>query len=85
MEIFNCTFEVNVNGNLRTMAIQAPRMIIEQEFLKLMQQAYHLPEPISVKLLRMVPVYSEIDKCWKNIENSITYENPAYLKTNHSM
>lgn len=83
MEIFNCTLEVKANGETRAISMQAPRPVIEHEFLRLVQDASRLPKPISIKLSRMVPIYSEIDKCWKNIENSITYENPTYLRTNH--
>ncbi len=60
--------------------MQAPRVLIEQKFLSLVQQAANNPNPISVKLMRKVPIYDNFDDKWIERENSVLFMNHAYKK-----
>ena len=36
--------------------------------------------PVSVKLSRKESIYNQFDNEWKELENSITFKNNAYIK-----
>jgi len=81
MEVFICTFEIDANNVVQRQVMQAPRLMIEQEFLALMQSAANSDKPIRVKLSREVPIYDEFEKQWIKREHSIEFANNAYIST----
>lgn len=80
IEIFECTFDIEIDGTTKKNRIQAPRIAIEQQFLSLVQQAANSSQAIKIKMSRIVPVYDNFDKKWINRENSVTFANNAYIK-----
>lgn len=77
-ETFDCVIEVNVNGEVQRSGMSAPRIIIEQQFMSLVQQAAQANAPVIVTLSRNVPVYNEFDGNWIERESSITFSNSYY-------
>lgn len=65
-------------GHKQSFLMQSPRIMIEQKFLSLVQQAAKNPNPVSVKLMRKVPIYDNFDGKWIERENSILFMNLAY-------
>ena len=61
--------------------MQAPRMLIEQQFLQLIQQAANLQTPIKVKMSRIEQIYDNFDQKMVDRENSVSFMNNAYLAT----
>jgi hypothetical protein len=82
MKIFSVSITVNVDGNIQKRAIQAPRMMIEQEFISLVQQATQSNEPIKLIMSIKFPLYDEWHDKWNECENSITFTNDAYKNAN---
>ncbi len=80
MEVFECTFDVEVDGVTNRSRIQAPRVALEQQFMSLVQQAANSAKPVKVKMSRVVPIYDNFDNKWINRENSVTFANNAYIK-----
>ena len=78
IEMFACVFEIEANGNIRRQRIEAPRMIIEQQFMSLVQQAANNTTPIRVKMSRMESVWNQFDNVWVDVENSIEFTNIAW-------
>ena len=68
MNIYTCTFEIEIGGRWSRQTIQAPQIMIQHRFVEFVQQFHGSTEPI----------YSQFDKRWINRENSIEYCNAAY-------
>lgn len=79
IEIYECTIEIKRVHGSQTSRIQAPRMMIEQEFISLAQAISQTNEPVMIRLSREVPVYDQFYKRWINNENSIELKNKQYL------
>lgn len=77
-EVFDCTFDIEVNGDMQRSSMQAPRMIIEKQFIQFVQQASQTNSPVKIKMSRMVPVYDDMRDEWIERENSIVFTNNAY-------
>lgn len=80
-ELFDVTFEITEGNNIRNQRMQAPRMLIEQQFLQLIQQAANLQTPIKVKMSRIEQIYDNFDQKMVDRENSVSFMNNAYLAT----
>ncbi len=79
MDIFVCSFEINANGVIHRQTVQAPRVVLEQQFMSLMEQAYHDPNPVMVKMSRPIDIWDPFDKKMIRRENSIVVKNSAYV------
>ena len=80
-ELFDVTFEITEGNNIRNQRMQAPRMLIEQQFLQLIQQAANLQTPIKVKMSRIEQIYDNFDQKMVDREISVSFMNNAYLAT----
>ena len=78
MEIFVCTFEIIVGENTQWRTLEAPRIMLEREFISLVNEAANNPNPIKVKMSRKVPIWNPFDNQWIEQENSITFMNNVY-------
>ena len=81
MELFTCKFDIEVDGVREHHFQQAPRIFLERQFVSLVQQAYGQQVPIMIKMSREIPVWSQVDQKWLYRENSVVYQNHAYLKS----
>ena len=77
-EIKSCAFEIENNGFAQQQTMQAPKMVIIQQFLALIQQAINTNEPVRIKMSTMVPVYSD-KSGYRNMESYIEFKNNSYL------
>lgn len=80
MEVFECTFDIEVEDRIQHQVVQAPRAVLEQQFLSLVQQAIQSSKSVKVKMSRKVPIYDNFNKKWIERENSVTFANNAYIK-----
>lgn len=80
MEVFECTFDIEVEDRIQRQTVQAPRVALEQQFLGLAQQAAKSNKPMRVKMSRQIPIYDNFDKKWIVRENSVAFANNAYIK-----
>lgn len=80
-ELFDVEIEITTLRGARVSQISAPRMILEQQFLSLVQEAASIPEPAKVKMKRMIHIYSQFDNCWYDRECSIEFTNYAYTRS----
>ena len=78
LEIKSCAFEIENNGFAQQQTMQAPKMIIVQQFLALIQQAINTNERVRIKMSTMVPVYSD-KSGYRDMESSIEFKNNLYL------
>ena len=77
-EIFDCTLVIE-NGNQKQCSqMQAPRIMIEREFMSLIQQAANVNSPIKITLSRKIPIWNQYDNKWVERENSIVFTNNAW-------
>ena len=80
MEVFECTFDIEVEDRIQHQTVQAPRVALAQQFLGLAQQAAKSNKPMRVKMSRKIPIYDNFDKKWIVRENSVAFANNAYIK-----
>lgn len=80
MQIYDCIIEIEVDGNKQIQTMQAPRIMLEQQFLGLMQQAANDSAKVKIKMSRKFPVYDEIYDKWIEQTSSITFTNKQYDK-----
>ena len=78
IEIFDCTIEIDANGSKQTQRIQAPCIVIEQQFASLIQQAAQNTNPVKVKLIRKYLVQNDFTNETIERENFIAFANNAY-------
>lgn len=78
MEVYTCTFEITMNGKVQKQTMQAPRMMIEQQFVSLMQEIQQMRDPAKIKLIRPVEIWDQFSQRRIRRENSITVMNNAY-------
>lgn len=78
MEVFVCLFEVKVEDQVQKRTLEAPRIMLEQEFMSLVNEAANSNLPISIKMSRKVPIFDQFDQRWIERENSIVFTNEAY-------
>lgn len=79
-DIFNVTFEIEFQGNTTTQTMGAPQMIVQNQFVNLVEQAANATPPCRVKMRRTVDVFDEFgNKCNKSIEHFVEFKNNAYL------
>jgi hypothetical protein len=77
-DLYDVIFEITEGNNIRKQQMQAPRIIIEQQFLQFMQQAANVQIPVKIKLSRTEQIYNNFDQKFIDQENSITFMNNAY-------
>jgi hypothetical protein len=77
-EVFDCLLEIEMSGRVQTQRMKAPRIMIEQQFESLVQQAVNNTSPIKIKMSRKVPIWSKFEDKWIEQENSIVFTNVAY-------
>ena len=80
MEIFECTFDIEIENRIQRDVMRAPRAALEQQFISLVEQAAQSDKPIKVKMSRKVPIYDNFDDIWIERENSVAFANNAYIK-----
>lgn len=80
-ELFDVEIEIETLQGVRISRMSAPQMMIEQQFLSLVYEAAGIPEPVKVKMKRMIPIYSQFDNCWYDRECSVEFTNNAYIRS----
>lgn len=79
---FSVMFEITVGDKLDAYLREAPRIILEQEFIQLVEQAARYPTPVKVRMSRKVPIYDPFDKTTIERVNSIEFTNKAWNERN---
>lgn len=80
LEVFDCMMDIYVNGNEQRQRLQAPRMIIEQQFLGVCQEIANMDVSAKVKLSRIAKCHNMFDNKWIEHEIYIDYKNNAYVE-----
>lgn len=78
-EVFDCLLEVAMNNQVQKQRMQAPRIMIVQNFQSLVEQASNSSAPIMIKMSRNTPIYDEREGKWIDRENSIIFTNNAWV------
>lgn len=78
MEVFAVTLEVEMNGKIQRQTMQAPRFVLEQQFVSLVQQAYESRVPVRVKMSMNVPIWIQFENRWVEREHSVEFANQAW-------
>lgn len=71
-----------MNGRVQMQRMKAPRIMIEQQFKSLMQQAANDTSPIKVRISRKVPIWNQFEDKWIEREFDIVFTNIAYENCN---
>ena len=78
-EAFNCFFEIEVGNQNQKYFMEMPRVMLEKEFISLVQQAAQHSVPTRIKMGRLIPIWNQLEQKWIEIENSIEFENLPYV------
>lgn len=79
LNVYSCKFEITINNQVQQQMIEAPRIMIERQFVSYVEQAVQSGYPIKVRLSRDVPIYDDFEGKWITVENEIVFKNNAYL------
>lgn len=79
LELFVCTFEITVGDTIQQQTLKAPRIIFEERFKALAQDAAYSDKPMKVKMMRMIPIYNQFKQKWIEREHSVAFANNAYV------
>ena len=80
MKMFTCLFEIKTGDNIQHQSIEAPRIMLEQQFEQLMSNAAQDNRPIRVKMARMQRIYDNFDEEWVEREFSVAFANNKYIE-----
>ena len=84
-DVYDCMFEVEVNGVKQMQRVRAPRILIEQQFMSFVQDAASDRRPVKITLSREVECVSDwTGECFVR-ENSITFKNRYYEDNEDNM
>ena len=83
-ETFDCTFDIYIDDNMQTQRIQAPRVMIQQQFLQLAQNAVNDNRAVKIVMRRDVPCYDKWSGKLIVQEHSIEFRNNAYVYRENS-
>lgn len=78
-EIKECSFDIESNGRTDHQVMQAPKMVIIQQFLSLIQQAINTDIPVKITMATMIPVYSDKIAGYRNMKSMLEFKNNACL------
>lgn len=81
-DIYEVKLEITEGDKVQTHKLQAPRMIIEGQFIELMRQAGQVGVPVKIKLSRTEQIYDVFDQKMIDRENFIIFRNNAYRSQN---
>ena len=81
-EVFDCLLEIEIDGKVKIQRMNAPRIMIEQQFKSLMQQAANDTSPIKVRISRKAPIWNQFEDKWIEREFDIIFTNNAYENCN---
>ena len=77
--VYEVTLEVFIEGNLASsQTMQAPRMMIEAQFISLLQQMRRDSRHIKIKMSRPEVFWDNFDKVEKTLINSIEVDNRGF-------
>lgn len=82
MEIYASVFVIDVDGQVQKKNMQAPRLMIEQEFISLVQQATQIDTPVKITMVVSVSIFNQFDNKWVEREHSVMFKNNPYLSKN---
>lgn len=79
LEMCDVEIDIEIDGQLQHQTISAPKMIIIQQFLSLIQQAINTNQRVYVRMTTYVPVYSEKSGKERNLPSTLEFKNNPYL------
>lgn len=83
-ETFRCFFEITTKHTTQRRELEAPRFVLEHQFVALMEQAASADEAVKVSIRRMIPIWSQFDQKWIEREAFIEFKNRAYVAAHGS-
>ena len=81
--IYDIELRVSDNGNISRQKLQLPRIMIEQQFLGLVNQAARIQRPVKIELIRTEPYYDQYEQKYIPQEYKVIFANNSYV-SNHS-
>lgn len=82
LEPFVCTFEIKNGQRIQKQTIQAPKIMLMNQFMSYVQQATRSNDPIRIKMSRTIQIYDNFNQKWIERENSVQFINKAYENKN---
>jgi len=79
MQVYSVSVEIFDGINRQFNQMQAPRLVIQNDFLSLVQQAANTLSPIRIIMSRSVPIWDNFENRQRTIENKIVFKNNAFL------
>ena len=80
IEIYDVVFEITQGENINRQSVQAPREILEANFVQIANEIAHINTPTKVKMMRITYVEDTYNKRWIPRENSVTFANNTYVE-----
>lgn len=79
-ENFICSFTIENQNGVQEQTVQAPRIILEQQFYNIAQKIASEKSPMKVTLKRKVQVWDQFDKKYIDREYSVSFMNDAFIE-----
>lgn len=82
MKTYTVALEIYTPSGVQKRQLQAPRVLIEQQFLSLVEQSMSSGAPVKIAMRRYEPEWNQYEGKYINMEYSVVYANQLYL-TSH--
>lgn len=63
------------NALVHSQQLSAPPEILQDQFMKLVQQVASQSQPMKIRMVRWEDVWSQIDQEWKRLELDVAFQN----------
>lgn len=78
-DMYNVVIEIQVDGQTQVQNIGAPKIVIIQQFLDLIQQAINSNQRVMIRMTNYVSVYSDKTGEERNMPSTLEFKNNPYL------
>jgi hypothetical protein len=78
LDTFLVDFTIEMGTNIQKQTIEAPRFMIEQQFLGYVQQIANDSRPIRVSMSRDDRIWDNFENKWRDFEHKISFCNKAW-------
>lgn len=76
----DCILEIKLGNQIQKQRMSAPREIIEQQFIGLMQETAQNQQPIKIKLIKQEEIWNQRLNQNKLLDNYIQFANKRYME-----
>lgn len=78
LESFLVDYTIEIGESIKKQTVETPRIMLEQQFVTHVQQAYNNPSPIRVTMSRTDRIWNKFENKLMDVNYQLVYFNKAW-------